>query len=143
MEDKYQFLIILLALFFAWFLWSFRGESITSYFKQKGGKGIAKGIVFAFVATLVLWFLSGCTGTYFNDAHAFAGLDYANEDNGVCEGGGIDNRTTSNLGLKGSIWQSEDKMYRINAKYTHHSCAFNIDDKVYDAVGFEGEFRVW
>ena len=38
---------------------------------------------------------------------------------------------------------TDSKRVRVNAKYTHHSCALGPDDRQYDAVGVELEWKVW
>ena len=143
MDGKIQFIIFAVVLLVGWMAWSFRGANIFNYLKTKDGLGILKGIVLVLLIAGVILFVSGCNGTYFNDAHIFAGLDYANEDNGTCERKGVDDRTTSNVGIKANIYQSKDKTFRANGKYTHHSCAFNIDDHAYDAIGLEAEYKIW
>jgi hypothetical protein len=142
-QSQKEFLIIFFALFFIWAAWSLRGIKPRDYFKTKTGQGILTGIVSVTVLTIGLVLLSGCTGTYFNDASVYAGLDYTKKDSPMCEQSGPDSHSTSNLGLKGNIYQSEDKRLRFNGKYTHHSCAFNEDSKSYDAIGAEIEYKLW
>ena len=97
-------------------------------------------VVFAVVFVL----LSGCTGgTYFNSVSAFAGFDYTKTVSPQCEDTGPESHTTSNLGLRGNIYRSEDERFQANAKYTHHSCVFSPDDDQYDALGVEFEYKLW
>jgi hypothetical protein len=81
----------------------------------------------------------GCAskGTYFNDASIYAGLDYTNGSNPFAEGGGLDDRTVSNVGVRFNAYRTYDQLNEVNIKTTHHSAAFNTDLDTYDSVGFE------
>ena len=63
----------------------------------------------------------------------------------MCErsDGTIDDQTTSNVGLKYHLFESLDERFKTNIKYTHHSCAFYVDDQQYDAFGLELEYKLW
>ena len=80
--------------------------------------------------------------TWFNYSYIYLGVDYPmlNRVSPQCENDGIDNKTTSNGGATLNIIRTP-RFYRnimdINAKYTHHSCAFNSDRNLYDAAGVE------
>lgn len=143
----YQFVGSMLILLGLWMAYSLRGVNIREYFRTRTGLGILKGIVMAVGITLgaaLVAGLAGCsTGTYFNDAHVYAGLDQTKGQSPQCKEGGPDDRATSNLGFKGNIYQSADERFRANAKYTHHSCAFSPDRNGYDAVGIELEYKLW
>ena len=82
-------------------------------------------------------------GTWFNDATVFLGIDHTKKVSPQCRDGGFDDRSTSNLGMKLNVWESPSKNVRVNAKYTHHSCAINPDNRSYDGVGVEVEWKVW
>lgn len=81
--------------------------------------------------------------TWFNDAGVYLGLDYTRGQSPQCKEGGSDERGTSNLGVKGNIWQSASKNIRVNAKYTHHSCFIGSDQNSYDGLGVELEWTVF
>lgn len=115
------------------------------YFSTGTGKGIAKGIVMvvsAVVVVAVVFGLSGCTGRYFNDASVYVGLDYTKKDSPMCESG-PDAHTTSNLGVRGNMWRSDDDRLSVDGKITHHSCVFNEDRYSYDAAGIEFDYKIW
>ena len=121
-----------------------------AHFRTEEGKkdflGILKGILLAVVfAALVggLSLLSGCSGTWFNDASVYAGLDSTKKLSPMCEEGGgrFDDKTTSNLGIRSNIYQMDN--FTAYAKYTHHSCAYGVDDDSYDALGVELEYKFW
>ncbi len=137
-----EYLLSLIGLVVVWLLWSLKGQSIKAYFSTKTGKGILKGIVAA-IAFALVFTLIGCTGTYLNDASVYTGLDYTRGQSPQCGSSGIDDKTTSNLGLRLNLYESEDETFRTNAKYTHHSCAFNPDKDNYDAVGIELEYKFY
>ncbi len=160
-ENAYIFIILLLAILLSYMAWKLKGLSWKEYFSTKDGLGILKGIVLAPVAiiilAIILYFILPSAqaddgfdpikpfkyGTWFNDASVFAGLDYTKKRSPQCDANIIDDRGTSNLGVRLNIWQSASKDIRLNSKYTHHSCALGSDDRQYDAIGVELEWTVW
>lgn len=117
-----------------------------AYFKTDAGKRILSGIVAAGALMLLLAALGlagGCSGKYFNDATAYAGIDQTKEISPQCISGGIDTKGTSNLGAKVNLFESDDQRFRTNVKYTHHSCAVSEDRNTYDAAGIEFEYKFW
>lgn len=128
-----------------WMAWSLRDyKNPMDYFRSDDFKGILKGIVYAILIIGGTVLLTSCGGgSYFNDAHAYLGLEQTKNRSPMCEGTGPDSKATSNLGFKGNIYESEDERFRSNLKYTHHSCAFSPDDKSYDAIGIELEYKLW
>lgn len=70
-------------------------------------------------------------------SYIYLGVDYPmlNRPSPQCWDDGVDNKTTSNGGvtLNGLTYGP----LHVNAKYTHHSCAFNSDRNLYDAAGVE------
>ena len=146
MISGFEFVAVLLGLLAVWGAYSLRHVNLREYFSGRTGRGILKGVILAVVFSLVmvgLSLLTGCTGTYFNDAAVYAGLDYTKKLSPQCKHGGPDDHTTSNLGLRGGLYRSDDKKFDINVKYTHHSCAFSPDAASYDAVGVELEYKLW
>lgn len=118
------------------------------YFSTPDGRGILKGILLAPAVIIVLAFLlsllpSKAGAEWLNDASVFAGLDWTKKRSPMCDPSEIDDRGTSNLGARVNVWQSGSENVRINSKYTHHSCALGGDDKTYDALGIEVEWKVW
>lgn len=147
MESILEYVIGLVVLLIIWMCWSLRNVvSIKDYFSTHEGKGILKGIVMALAFAVVVGavgLLTGCSGTYMNEASVYAGLDYTKNTSSVCHFYGEDNRSTSNLGAKVNLYQSADDRFKTNLKYTHHSCAFGVDRGVYDALGGELEYKFW
>lgn len=146
MQSYFEYITTVVLILVVWMLIAFRKTSIKDYFKSKDGKGAAGGIIKAVLFAAVMGcivFLTGCNGSYINDASVYAGLERTNKLSPMCEDRGPDNRTTSNLGAKLNIYESRDGRFRTNANYTHHSCAFSPDDKSYDAVGFVAEYKFW
>lgn len=144
MSSAVQFILAVLILLSVWMAWSLRGLDFKAYFKTKSGEGILKGIVLAVAFAAIfaaVSLLSGCAGTYLNDASIYAGLDYTKKTSPQCEPIGADSHTTSNIGLRANMYESKDGKFRANAKYTHHSCAFSPDDLQYDAIGVELEYK--
>jgi len=117
------------------------------YFKTKTGLGVLKGIVLALLFGAALAFVprlfAAESGMFFKDAGVYLGLDHVKKISPQCERGGVDDRWTSNLGMRVNIYESGDERFRTNAKYTHHSCMLGEDSAGYDAVGIELEYKFW
>jgi len=138
---SFEFISALVLVVVLWGAYSLRNENIREYFSTKTGKGILKGIVLA-IAFACVMALVGCGGTYFNDGYVYAGIDQTKKQSPQCENG-VDDKATSNIGIRANVYQSQDKDFKANAKYTHHSCAFSPDAEQYDALGVELEYRLW
>jgi len=95
------------------------------------------------IAILALLSITGCAGTYFNDASVYAGIDYTAMDSPMClwdNGEGGDVNLTANMGAKLNVWRSDDKSTGVYAKWTHHSCVFADDAPQYDGFGMGMEY---
>lgn len=146
MSSLQLFCYSILALAIIWTAVSFAraGVNPLEYAKTRAGKGVLKGILLALLFTLgVAGSSLVFAGQWFSEASVYAGLDYTKTLSPMCEDTGPDNRTTSNLGLRLRAYESNDKRFRVNSKYTHHSCAFSPDNKSYDALGVELEYVIW
>jgi len=144
MPSYLQAVAILLVFLVLWGGWSLRKENLKEYFSTHDGKGILKGIVIVVVLFASIALLTGCSsGTFFNDASIFAGLDYTKKVSPQCAQGGVDDHSTSNVGLDVNAYRSNDGRATAGAKLTHHSCAFGRDSKSYDALGAYAEYKFW
>lgn len=149
MSNAMIFVGLLLVILLGYMAVKLRGRNWVEYFKTKDGKGILKGIVLAPLVILILAALfmllpgRASAGTWFNDASVFAGLDYTKKLSPQCERNAVDERGTSNLGLRFNVWESDSRRVRLNSKYTHHSCALGPDDRQYDGLGIELEWKAW
>src|SRR5690606_37359002 len=125
--------------------WMLRDQDWHEYFSTREGRGILRGILLApviiVILGLILMLLPGdaAAGRWLNDARVFAGIDYTKNRSPMCEGNIVDDRGTSNMGVRLNVWESDSRRVRINSKYTHHSCVLGRDDKSYDALGIELE----
>lgn len=117
-----------------------------TYFKTKEGKGVLFGIVM-FVGFGTLFSIPSCVKAeeleYLQWSSVYMGLDNTNHQSPMCEDGSISSRLTSNGGIRLNLIESSDDRFTTNLKYTHHSCAFNADDKSYDSIGIETEYKFW
>lgn len=147
-----QFIFGVVIVLGAWMAISLSNYDWKNFFKTDAGKGVIKSALLGVgcvVALVLLSLLIGCApvatqyGSFNNGATTYAGLDYTNKVSPQCESLGPDDHTTSNLGLRWYMWESTDGKFMANLKYTHHSCAFNPDDKFYDAPGIELEYKLW
>lgn len=108
-------------------------------------KGVTKGIVIVVVLIPLIAFViekaaandSGID--YFNYAYVYTGLDFAKKRLPNCYPGENEN-IVSNVGFGLNIL--ETKRTTLNAKYTHHSCAFHTDFWAYDAIGLEVRYTI-
>ncbi len=107
------------------------------------GIGIIVGIIFAILINTahaaepeqeeLNWFKYG---------EIFIGVDFPIDGTSPqCVKDGPDNKTTSNGGFRANVIQYG--RFDLNAKYQHHSCAFNVDRNTYDQVGVEASYRLW
>lgn len=119
----------------------------TQYFKTGEGRGVLFGIAAAIgvCASIALFAFSLKSEAleYLKSGEVYLGLDATNKMSPMCYAGENSDRLTSNLGLRVSLVGSDDGQGSINAKYTHHSCAFNPDNRAYDAFGLEVVYKIW
>jgi len=142
--DIAYFIASIVAVTLIWGAWSLRGVDKVEYFKSPTGLGILKGIVLAIAFAVALAVIPKAFAeepVWFKEAEVFAGLDYTQRTSPQCIVGSVDDRTTSNLGLRLNVYEYEN--FTINSKYTHHSCAFGEDDAGYDAFGVELVYKFW
>ena len=122
-----------------------KNKKIAAGIKMFAGAGIAIGIIFG-----LLLFSSNANGAeeerveWFNYGEIFIGVDFpmkSGENSPQCVKQGPDSKTTSNGGIKANVIAYG--RLEVNAKYQHHSCAFNEDVNLYDKVGIETTYRLW
>lgn len=114
------------------------------YFKTKDGRGVLTGILLAVSATaLIVWAAPSQAGTWFNAGEVYFGIDSTRKVSPQCEAGGVNDRLTSNLGVRMNLFETADQRATWRVRYTHHSCAINPDRTSYDALGFELTYRIW
>lgn len=125
-------------------------KQIKTYFSTDQGKGVLKGIIIFMLFGAVPAFLAFKAnaddygkGEWFEYGEVYVGLDYTKGISPQCYTDGPDNRVTSNGGIRVNIYQSFDRRFEFNSKYTHHSCAFNSDKDNYDALGIEITYKLW
>lgn len=125
------------------------------FFKTKKGKGAWLGIsavLLAVVAGCLIAFYSNKADAndqvdikYLNYGYMYVGTEYPFNagPSPQCEEDGPDNKWTSSAGLvlNGVRVTHQKVTVDLNAKYQHHSCNFNEDRFLYDAVGLE--FRLY
>lgn len=108
----------------------------------KSQKGVTKGIVIVLVAIPLIAFIiekATATPSYFNYAYVYTGLDFAKKRLPNCYPGENEN-IVSNVGFGLNILETDRTT--LNAKYTHHSCAFHTDYWAYDAIGLEVRYTI-
>lgn len=152
--------VIVLAVVSALILWRVGPKKVAAFFKTKDGLGIARGVVLGPVVIVVIAVVLAVVftlllpskaraegfsvpGTWLNDSSVFMGIDRTKKLSPMCDPGGVDQYSTSNLGAKLNIWQSPSGNVRFNGMYTHHSCALNPDNRSYDALGVQVEWTFW
>ncbi len=127
-----------------------RPQNVIEYFKTEKGKGALSGIlVFMGVAFLIVVASSKCSAAetypkrWLTYAEVFVGMDKTFNQSPQCKSGGVDEKFTSNGGIRLNLYRTYDKKFHANFKYTHHSCAFGEDRNSYDAGGIELIYRFW
>ena len=157
LQDAALFIALIIAVVVGLILLRIPIKQLPAWAKTKDGKGVIKGVVLAplvIVIFAVIMFLlptpahaqftvPGVPGTWLNDGHVFAGIDYTRKQSPQCHAGGFDDSSTSNMGFRLNVWESPSRNIRLNSKYTHHSCALNPDRNSYDALGVELEWYIW
>jgi len=147
-------LVIIVAVF-----WQKKGPNETvigkmkSYFKAPEGKEVLKGILMFCIAGAVFATIPrSCEAKeawhehleYFEWAEVYMGMDHTISVSPQCRAGLLNNKLTSNGGIRVNIMRSKDKNWNLNYKYTHHSCALNPDRNSYDTNwGIETTYRFW
>lgn len=83
----------------------------------------------------------------FNYLEMFVGLDYDFHHQTFCNDVAAsvvtDDKLTSNVGFRGNLLRLPSLNTELNAKYQHHSCAYNQDRPTYDAAGIEASVAVF
>lgn len=142
MTDLVMFIVAMIVTVAVWGAYALRNVNIIDYFKTSDGLGILKGIVLAVGFAVVLAVSSQVfADEWFGEAEVFAGIDQTFDTSPQCVRGGVDEKATSNIGMRIQIYEYEN--FSINGKYTHHSCAFGEDSEGYDGVGIELVFKLW
>lgn len=120
------------------------------YFKTSEGQQALAGILkFTFVVFIIAGISlmysrnteANSLGTWFAYGEVFAGIDKTLDNSPQCKRGGVDDRSTSHGGVRLNIFETHDTFFATNIKYTHHSCAFNVDTETYDGIGLEFTYR--
>lgn len=147
MDGAILALKILIALGFVVFGIVFYRRKINpyTYFKKDSeGQGIFAGVILVIAAFLLFILISATSQRaksaeleYLNWVEIYFGLDQTFKLSPQCESGLISDKITSNVGFRFNALRDSERKTHLNIKYTHHSCAFNIDREQYDALGFE------
>lgn len=109
------------------------------------GDGSAAGMLKATLAVVVLALLAFGVNSvlaeprWFEYTAIYGGIDVTNDVSPMCEVSDVDDRMTSNIGVRQSIVRMD--AVTVLGNYTHHSCAVGVDNDGYDAVGLMIEWR--
>lgn len=142
-----QFIVMMIVVTVGWagFILLHKRVNPITYFMSQTGLGILKGVVLAIAFASAMAFVGSANADdrrgWFLDAEVYAGIENTQRVSPQCVSGGLDDTATSNLGLRVNVYQNGP--FRVNSKYTHHSCAFGEDDDGYDAVGIELIYKFW
>ncbi len=113
------------------------------------GKNVRAGIVMFVGLGVALAFLTMPSKSeaveleYFQYGEVFLGVDNTFTSSPQCKKDQHNERLTSNGGFRFNVLRTTNKKVEVNAKYQHHSCAFNQDDLKYDALGIEIVWKLW
>jgi hypothetical protein len=147
------FILTVLLITFIAIAFAFDGSPAKAYkyFTTERGKGVGIGIILFVGIGLGAVLMSPNARAldlkedleYFQYGEVYLGLDSTFKQSPQCQDDGPDNRLTSNGGVIFNIARSKDRIFELNTKYTHHSCAFNSDRNGYDAVGLVATWKLW
>lgn len=123
-------------------------SALREYFsKTEGGDGALPGIALAVAVPLLLalaltFFYSQARAgiSYVDHTIIYAGLDGTAKQSPQCRSDGMNDRLTSNLGVKQHLIGYKD--VSIYGSYTHHSCAVNRDRNSYDGFGLQVQWVI-
>ena len=152
MNSAVMFIIGVVALTLILHLLVFKQPAkIIRFWKAEENKKIHVGIITFVLVFVVLGILYIPTASakdndsikWFAFGEMYLGVDHTSDISPMCFTGDNNDRITSHGGFRANILQSPDSRFSLNAKYTHHSCAFNQDYLRYDGVGVELVYRLW
>jgi len=82
--------------------------------------------------------------TYLNFVEVYIGIDYTKGVSPQCRQGGVDDRGTSNMGVRVNAINWVQLPIKLNYKLTHHSCVLGKDTNGYDSfLGVELVYTPW
>lgn len=76
---------------------------------------------------------------WFQYTAVYAGLDFTKNQSPQCKDSEVDDKITSNIGVRQHIYSWGD--VNLLGNYTHHSCAIGSDRNTYDGMGLQVEWR--
>lgn len=123
-------------------------SEVKRYFTEGHGGNAHKDIIAVILVVILLGslltagykaFASEPEWDYLRETTIFVGIDRDIHSKVFCELDGVDDRLTSNVGVRQHLI-SRDNVSAI-LQYTHHSCALNRDAPTYDAVGIIFEWK--
>jgi len=95
-------------------------------------------LILAVLLTLVYWLIGTAKADevrYFTHTQIFAGVENTQKVSPMCHEGGVNDRLTSNLGVRQHLVGYGD--VDLFGHFIHHSCATNQDRYGYDALGIQ------
>lgn len=109
------------------------------------GRGAAAGIVafiglLAMVSLVAFWANVASAGEWLRYTEVYAGVERTVTPSPQCQRNAVDDRLTSNGGVRQHIYSLTDRVALLG-NYTHHSCAVGVDAAGYDAVGLQLNWR--
>ncbi len=119
-------------------------QAINHYKNTENGTatGIILAVLFPLILAVLLTLAYSVIGTakadevrYFAHTQIFAGVENTQKVSPMCYEGGVNDRLTSNLGVRQHLLGYAD--VDLYAQVTHHSCATNRDLHGYDAYGVQ------
>ena len=107
MSSEWQFVLTGVALILGALAYKVGPKNVIRFFRDPGNKRIVSGILFALgfcIVGVLISLLTGCNGSYFNNASVYAGLEEPDRGSPVCLGNGHD-QMTSNLGARLNVYE--------------------------------------
>lgn len=102
---------------------------------------IFKAIAVVTALAVVIGVLTGqkAEAGWFEYTELYAGVESTMDVSPMCDQSDIDDRVTSNIGIRQHVYSWRD--ISLVGNYTHHSCAVGVDNEGYDALGLQFTWR--
>lgn len=113
-------------------------ERLAIVFKKKVAAGWLLAPTVLLVISLLIMAASRCASAvelFPSPPYVFLGIDAELHDKAAICNPGATNPGAANLGA--GVVLLGDRSWEINAQWTHHSCAFDDDNRVYDGAGLQ------
>lgn len=119
-------------------------DTLLEYWQREGKGAVASAmlaiVVIGAIGALLAFSSNAKAGEWFQYTDVYMGIDYTKNQSPQCRDNSLDDRLTSNLGIRQHVYAFTDNVDLL-ANYTHHSCVVGRDQNGYDGVGVQINWR--